>query len=98
MDTLQEIEEKQRDEHRQIREDAELFGSLMAHKGWGRYMALVETIAQNYHAAVMKPLDSALEVTKMEFAKGVLSGLTLATALPQMKIREAHEVRRGDDE
>ena len=93
MDTVNEIELQQRQQRRQIREDAELFGELMKHKGWPRYMALVEAIAQNYHSTIMKPIDNVLEATKPEFAKGVLSGLTLATAIPGMKIREAHEQR-----
>jgi DNA-binding FadR family transcriptional regulator len=98
MDTINEIEAAQRAAQRQIREDAELFGQLMKHKGWPRYMALVEAIAQNYHSTIMKPLDSVLEATKPEFAKGVLSGLTLATAIPQLKINEAHELRRPSED
>lgn len=92
MDTITDIEAKQRMERRQIKEDAELFNELMKHKGWGRYMAMVEAIAQNYQAAIMKPLENVLEATKPEFAKGVLSGLTLAIAIPGLKIREAHEL------
>ena len=95
MDTINEIEQQQRTQRRQIREDAELFDELMKHKGWPRYLSLVESIAQNYHATIMKPLDNALETTRTEFAKGVLSGLTLATAIPQLKINEAHELRRA---
>ena len=98
MDTSNEIERKQREERRQVIEDAELFNALMTHKGWGRYMALIEAVAQNYHATIMRPLDSSLEVTKLEFAKGVLSGLTLATAVPGMKIKEAHDVRPQEDD
>jgi len=94
MTTVEEIERKQREERQQIRSDAELLGELMRHRGWPRYLALVETVAQNYHSSVMKPLEHVLEVTKMEFAKGALSGLSLATSLPQMKIREADELRR----
>jgi hypothetical protein len=98
MDTINEIERKQRADRAQIRKDAEAFAALMAHPGWGRYMALVESIGQNYHASIMKPLESVLEATKVEFAKGVLSGLSLATAIPQLKINEAHELRRHDDD
>lgn len=94
MDTVNEIERKQRAERAQIRSDAELFDELMKHKGWIRYMSLIETIAQNYHASIMKPLENVMETTKTEFAKGVLSGLSLATAVPNLKIREAHELRR----
>jgi hypothetical protein len=98
MDAVNEIERKQRAERAQVREDAELFADMMKHKGWGRYMALVESIAQNYHSTIMKPLDNVMEATKPEFAKGVLSGLSLATAIPQLKINEAHELRRATDE
>lgn len=94
MDAVNELELKQRQERQQIRKDAELFGELMKHPGWPRYMALIEAVAQNYHAAIMKPIESSLEVTKVEFAKGALSGISLAAQLPQMKIREAHESRR----
>ena len=97
MDTINEIEAKQREERRQIREDAELFTALMASKGWARYMAMVESVAQNYHAAIMKPLESSLEVTKTEFAKGVLSGLSLASGLPNMKITEAKQLRSAGE-
>jgi hypothetical protein len=98
MDTISDIERQQRADRQIVRADAELFVDLMKHKGWPRYMAIIETIAQNYHAAIMKPLDSSLEVVKVEFAKGVLSGLTLATAVPQMKIKEAQDMRRSVEE
>ena len=98
METAEELARDERAKRRQIREDAELFGALLAHRGWGRYMALVEAVAQNHYAAVMRPLESVLEVTKIEHAKGVLSGLSLATSLPQMKIRESQELARHTDE
>ena len=99
MDTVaNEIETKQRAERRQIIEDAELFHSLTSHKGWGRYMSLIEAMAQNYHAAIMRPLESVLEATKPEFAKGVLSGLSLATSAPGMKINEAKSLHAAEDE
>ena len=100
MDSVNEIELQQRAQRRQIREDAELFGELMKHKGWARYITLIETISQNYHNTIMKPIDNVLEATKPEFAKGVLNGLTLAIAIPSLKIREAHELnpQRADDE
>ena len=96
--TITDIELQQRMDRRQIREDAELFGELLKHKGWTRYMSLVENVAQNYHTALMKPLDNIMEATKPEMAKGVLTGLTLATALPNLKIREAHELRHREDD
>lgn len=98
MDTLTEIEQKQRNDRRQTLEDAELFDTLLAHRGWSRYMVLIEAVAQNYHATIMKPLDNVMEATKLEFAKGVLSGLTLASALPQMKIKEAQELYRSPED
>ena len=98
MDTVNEIERQQRAERAQIKSDAELFDDLMKHKGWQRYMSLIETIAQNYHASIMKPLENVMEATKPEFAKGVLSGLSLATAIPNLKIREAHELRRAAED
>jgi hypothetical protein len=98
MDTIDDIESKQRRERQQIRDDAELFEDLMRHKGWRRYLAMVEIVAQNYHATVMKPLETLLEMPKTEFAKGALTGLSLATQLPIMKIREAVELRRPSED
>ena len=97
---INEIEMQQRAQRRQIKEDAELFNDMMKHKGWGRYMALVEAISQNYHTTIMQPLENIMQATKPEFAKGVLNGLTLAIAIPSLKIREAHELnpQRADDE
>ena len=93
MDAINEIEVKQRVERRQTISDAELLASLMAHKGWGRYMALIESVAQNYHAAMMRPVESVWEMPKAEFAKGVLSGLSLASQMPALKIKEAQDLR-----
>jgi len=98
MDVVNDIELKQREERRQVREDAELFAGLIAHKGWPRFIALIDAVAQNHHAAVMKPLENVLESTKVEFAKGVLSGLSLAATLPHMKMREALELRPADSD
>jgi hypothetical protein len=98
MDSVNEIAKKQREERRQIEKDADLFAQMMASEAWKRYIALIESVAQNYHAVIMKPLESVLEVTKTENAKGILSGLTLASALPGMKIKEAHELRPAPDE
>ena len=54
-------------------------------------MALAEMVCQNYHSAVMKPVESLLEAPRVEFNKGALSGLSLALSLPGMKIKEAHD-------
>ena len=95
---LDEIAAKQREERRQILADSDMLAALMKSPAWGRYMALVEAVAQNYHATIMKPIDSVLESVKVEFAKGVLSGLSLATSLPQMKLTEAKQLRPQEDE
>jgi hypothetical protein len=97
MDTISDIEQKQRADRAAVREDAELFTALLSAVAWKRYVALVEVIGQNYYAAAMKPLESTLEVTKTEYAKGILTGLSLATAIPNLKIREAQELRREVD-
>jgi hypothetical protein len=86
------IETKQREERQTLREDAEDFQSLIAHKAWTKFLRLIDRVAQNHHGAVMKPVESLLEMPRIEFAKGVLSGLSLAATLPQMKINEAREL------
>jgi hypothetical protein len=91
---INEIEVEQRAQRRQIRSDAELLGDLMRHKGWPRYMSLIEAVGQNYHVKIMQPIENVMEATKCEFAKGVLSGLSLATAMPSLKIKEAQELTR----
>jgi hypothetical protein len=98
MDALDDIERKQRGDRAAVRSDAEAFEAMMKSPAWKRYVALVEAVAQNYHGAIMKPLETVHEVTKMEFAKGVLSGLSLATSLPAMKIKEAGELHGGDED
>lgn len=99
MDAKTELSQDERMRRRQVREDAELFGELLKHKGWPRYMALVEAVAQNHHAGVMKPVENILESAKIEYHKGVLTGLSAAASLPQMKINEAHDlVRRAQEE
>jgi hypothetical protein len=94
MNTVEDIEKQQRAERQQIRSDAELLKQLVAHKGWPRYLALIERVAQNHYANVMKPVDNLLESTRVEYAKGILGGLTAATSLPAMKIREAQELTK----
>lgn len=99
MDAKTELSQDERMRRRQVRTDAELFGELLKHPGWGRYLSMVEAVAQNHHTAIMKPVESLLEMPRVEYNKGVLSGLSLASALPQMKIQEAHDlVRRADEE
>jgi hypothetical protein len=97
-DTRNEIESEQRSQRRQIREDAELLAGLMKHPGWPRYIALIEAVGQNFYHEAMMPLENLMLATKMEYAKGALKGLTLATSLPSAKIREASELTHGTDE
>ncbi len=95
--TIEEIEVAQRAERVSIKNDAELLQGLVKHPGWPRYLALIEAIAQNYNKEAMRPLENVWEVTKGEFAKGALMGLTLAAAAPSAKIREANELTRNTE-
>ena len=89
----EEIGADQRKAQREIHEDAALLAELIRHPGWTRYRALIEAVAQNYHKTAMEPIGNVFEVTKGEFAKGALMGLTLAAALPSAKIQEAAEFK-----
>jgi len=91
-DVVDDIDARQRMERQALRSDAEQFASMITHKGWARYLQMIDAVAQNYHKQLMTPVESLLETPKMEFAKGVLSGLSLAAALPQMKMNEAREL------
>lgn len=95
--TVEDIAATQRAERRKIREDAELFETLVASPGWKRYLELIETVGQNFYVKLMTPLDNSLEVVKSEHAKGALYGLNTAASLPGAKIAEARELR-GDEE
>jgi hypothetical protein len=97
MDTVTEITEAQRAERAKIREDAELFDAMIATPAWKRYIALVEVVGQNFYRGLMEPLADASQVTKTEYTKGVLVGLSTATTIPQMKVREAQELRGTTD-
>jgi hypothetical protein len=98
--TLDEIAASQRADRRKIREDAELFETLVKSPGWKRYLELVEQVGQNFYVKLMTPLDNSFEVVKLEYAKGALNGLNAAASLPGAKIAEARELRReaGDEE
>ena len=98
MDTIGEIEVAQRAERVTIKNDAELLQGLVKHPGWPRYLALIEAVAQNYNDTLNQPLNNLWEVTKSEFAKGALKGLTLAATLPSIKIREANELTRNTEQ
>ena len=95
---LEDIAQQQREQDRQVREDARVLQALIAHPGWPVLVKLVEAVAQNYYATVMRPVESVFEVTKPEYAKGTLNGLTLAMGLPQSKIEEAKGLRRDPNE
>lgn len=97
MNTLDEIDTAQRAERVTIRNDAELLQGLMMHPGWKRYLALIEAVGQNYNKTLNLPLENMFEVTKSEYAKGALMGLTLAATLPSTKIREANELTRNTE-
>lgn len=91
-DVVDDIDSRQRMERQTLREDAELFASMITHKGWTRYLQMIDKVAQNYHATVMKPIENVLESPRIEHAKGVLTGLSVAAQLPQMKMNEAREL------
>lgn len=98
MSTAKEIESDQRTQRRQIREDAELMEGLLLHPGWKRYLAMIESVGQNFNGQIMAPLSNVLECTKTEFAKGALTGLSLAVQLPSAKMREAKELSKSTDD
>lgn len=95
--TEQEIGSEQRAQALQVRKDAELFRSLMAHSGWPRYLAMIEAVGNNYQKTLMTPLNTSFESVKTEFAKGALTGLSLAAQLPSLKIKEAAELSSKPD-
>lgn len=95
--TIDEIEASQREERRSIKDDAEKLQGLIKHPGWESYMRLIEAVAQNYNKTLNLPLDNVFEVTRSEYAKGALMGLTLAATLPSTKIREANELTRNTE-
>jgi hypothetical protein len=97
MNTEEDIAAQQRIEAQQIRQDAETFQSLLKHPGWTRYLALVEKVGNNYHQQMLRPLENSFECVKTEFAKGALTGLSLAAQLPSSKIKEAQELKRPTD-
>lgn len=90
--TEEDIAAQQRIERQQIRQDAEVFQSLLKHPGWPRYLAMIEKVGGNYHQEIMRPLNNSFESVKSEFAKGALTGLSLAAQLPSAKIKEAAEL------
>lgn len=98
MSAEKEILDQQRVQARQVREDAELLEGLMLHKGWPRFKALVESVAQNYYVTAMKPLETLDGAVKAEYAKGTLNGLTLAASLPHLKMKEAQDLGRTPTE
>lgn len=97
-DTLEEISADQRKQRQQIRKDAEVFTSLLAHPGWPRFLALLEAVGGNYYVTLVTPLENSFECVKSEYAKGALKGLSLAASLPSAKIKEAEELTGTDND
>lgn len=98
--TTKEIANSQRKDRTTVKADAELMQSLIKHPGWPRYMAMIEAVGQNFNNQMMQPLVNVMEVTKTEYAKGALTGLSVAASLPSAKIREASDLsnQSADDE
>jgi len=94
---LHEVDAKQRAERLRLREDVELFRQLLAHPGWPRYMAALEQIGNNFNQTLMTPLNNSFESVRTEFAKGALTGIQAAAALPHAKIKEAADLKLTDD-
>lgn len=94
---VDEIAAAQRKDRSTIKADAELMQSLMKHPGWARYLSMIEAVSQNFYRQAMKPLENTLEVTKSEYAKGTLNGLSAAAQLPSAKIREYAELTKKPD-
>ena len=94
----EEILSQQRELRRKTKEDAELLAGLVKHPGWARYIALIEAVGQNFNHTLNEPLENVMLVTRTEYAKGALKGLSLAATLPYTKMQEARELSPGDEE
>ena len=94
----EEILSQQREINRQTRAMAEAMQKLVALPEWKEYLRLIEAVAQNYNATLNEPLENVMLVTRHEYAKGALKGLTLAATLPHIKIAEAKELNPGNEE
>lgn len=53
---------------------------------------MIEKVGNNFQTNLMQPLNNSFECVKTEFAKGALTGLSLAAQLPSAKIKEAAEL------
>jgi len=95
---VDELASGERLRRQQVRTDAELFEGLMRHPGWQRYMVLVESVGQNFHQTMMRPVTKTADVYTSEFAKGALNGLSLAVQLPSAKIKEAADLKPSAEE
>jgi hypothetical protein len=95
--TEQDIAAQQRIDTQEVKQDAELFQTLLKHPGWPRYLAILEKVGNNFHTKLMEPLENSFQSVKTEFAKGALTGLSLAAQLPSLKIKEAAELRKPTD-
>ena len=94
-EAAQELAAQVRQERSTIKKDAELMEQLLRHPAWPRFLALIEAVADNHMKVVMTPLSNSFELTKAEYAKGTLNGLSLAASLPNAKISEAKATYGG---
>lgn len=96
-DVTDDIAADQRAANRKLRDEATQLESLVTHPGWKIYLTLIEAVGQNYHKALMEPLNNSFECVKAEFAKGALTGLSLAAQITSAKLREAQELTTTTD-
>ena len=94
----EEILSQQREMARQTRNAADAMQKLVSLPEWSLYLRLIEAVAQNFNNTLNEPLENVMLVTKHEYAKGALKGLTLAATLPHIKIAEAKELNPGNEE
>lgn len=94
----EELAAEQRAVRRKTKEDADLLQSLIAHKGWARYVELVESAGQLQMKTLREPLENTFQVTKSEYAKGTLNGLENAVKLPYLMIAEAKDAYGHTDD
>lgn len=91
-EVVDELGREERQRRQQLRDDAEIFQTLVKHPGWARFMALCEVAGNNFNKTLMQPLENTQQVVKMEFAKGALYGIQGVASLPHAKIKEAADL------
>ncbi len=94
----EEILAQQREMRRQTKAAAEAMQKLVSMPEWREYLKLIEAVAQNFNDTLNQPLENVMLVTRHEYAKGALKGLTLAVSLPHTKMQEARDFNPGDEE